>query len=216
MDKLLILKYIRDEYPQLAEKSLQEEIASVGRVVTFKSGEIILDIGSYIKSMPLIISGLIKAVREDSADNEIFLYYLSNGETCSMSFTCCLMNKKSEIRTIAEEDTLLISIPSKYMDEWLSKYVSWRNWVMKSYEMRMQELLKTIDSIAFQKMDERLLTYLQNKAKKLNAKIIHTTHQEIAYDLNASREAISRLLKQLENEKFVILGRNKIEMVINS
>jgi len=98
----------------------------------------------------------------------------------------------------------------------LSKYVSWRNWVMKSYEMRMQELLKTIDSIAFQKMDERLLTYLQNKAKKLNAKIIHTTHQEIAYDLNASREAISRLLKQLENEKFVILGRNKIEMVINS
>lgn len=216
MDKLLILKYIRDEYPQLAEKSLQEEIASVGRVLTFKSGEIILDIGSYIKSMPLIISGLIKAVREDSADNEIFLYYLSNGETCSMSFTCCLMNKKSEIRTIAEEDTLLISIPSKYMDEWLSKYVSWRNWVMKSYEMRMQELLKTIDSIAFQKMDERLLTYLQNKAKKLNAKIIHTTHQEIAYDLNASREAISRLLKQLENEKFVILGRNKIEMVINS
>lgn len=216
MDKLLILKYIRDEYPQLAEKSLQEEIASVGRVVTFKSGEIILDIGSYIKSIPLIISGLIKAVREDSADNEIFLYYLSNGETCSMSFTCCLMNKKSEIRTIAEEDTLLISIPSKYMDEWLSKYVSWRNWVMKSYEMRMQELLKTIDSIAFQKMDERLLTYLQNKAKKLNAKIIHTTHQEIAYDLNASREAISRLLKQLENEKFVILGRNKIEMVINS
>lgn len=216
MDKLLILKYIRDEYPQLAEKSLQEEIASVGRVVTFKSGEIILDIGSYIKSMPLIISGLIKAVREDSADNEIFLYYLSNGETCSMSFTCCLMNKKSEIRTIAEEDTLLISIPSKYMDEWLSKYVSWRNWVMKSYEMRMQELLKTIDSIAFQKMDERLLTYLKNKAKKLNAKIIHTTHQEIAYDLNASREAISRLLKQLENEKFVILGRNKIEMVINS
>jgi len=216
MDKLLILKYIRDEYPQLAEKSLQEEIASVGRVVTFKSGEIILEIGSYIKSMPLIISGLIKAVREDSADNEIFLYYLSNGETCSMSFTCCLMNKKSEIRTIAEEDTLLISIPSKYMDEWLSKYVSWRNWVMKSYEMRMQELLKTIDSIAFQKMDERLLTYLQNKAKKLNAKIIHTTHQEIAYDLNASREAISRLLKQLENEKFVILGRNKIEMVINS
>lgn len=216
MDKLLILKYIRDEYPQLADKSLQEEIASVGRVLTFKSGEIILDIGSYIKSMPLIISGLIKAVREDSADNEIFLYYLSNGETCSMSFTCCLMNKKSEIRTIAEEDTLLISIPSKYMDEWLSKYVSWRNWVMKSYEMRMQELLKTIDSIAFQKMDERLLTYLQNKAKKLNAKIIHTTHQEIAYDLNASREAISRLLKQLENEKFVILGRNKIEMVINS
>lgn len=110
MDTAPILNYVRTEYPQLAEKSLQEEMASVGRVVTFKSGEIILDIGSYIKSMPLIISGLIKAVREDTEGKEIFLYYLSRGETCSMSFTCCLMNKKSEIRTIAEEDTLLIAI----------------------------------------------------------------------------------------------------------
>lgn len=210
----MILNYIRTEYPQLAEKSLQEEIAAVGRVITFKSGEIILDIGSYIKSMPLIISGLIKAVREDSEGNEIFLYYLSNGETCSMSFTCCLMNKKSGIRTIAEEDTILIAIPSKYMAEWMSKHASWRNWVMKSYELRMQELLKTIDSIAFQKMDERLLAYLQHKAQKLHTNILHTTHQEIAYDLNASREAVSRLLKQLEIEKKVILGRNKIEMII--
>jgi CRP/FNR family transcriptional regulator len=124
------------------------------------------------------------------------------------------MNKKSDIRTTAEDDTLLIAIPSKYMDEWMSKYVSWRNWVMKSYELRMQELLKTIDSIAFQKMDERLLAYLINKAKKLKTTLLHTTHQEIAHDLNASREAISRLLKQLEIEKQVILGRNKIEIVI--
>lgn len=213
MDTSLILNYVRTEYPQLVEKSLQEEIALVGRIVSFKSGEIILDIGSYIKSMPLIISGLIKAVREDSEGNEIFLYYLTDGETCSMSFTCCLMNKKSEIRTIAEEDTLLIAIPSKYMDEWMSKYASWRNWVMKSYEMRMQELLKTIDSIAFQKMDKRLLAYLHAKSQKLNSNILLTTHQEIAYDLNASREAISRLLKHLENEQRVILGRNKIEMI---
>lgn len=213
MDNSQILNYIRSGYPQLAEKSLQDEIASVGKVITFKSGDIILDIGSYIKSMPLIISGLIKAVREDSEGNEIFLYYLADGETCSMSFTCCLMNKKSEIRTIAEEDTMLISIPSKYMDEWMSKYASWRNWVMKSYELRMKELLKTIDSIAFQKMDERLLAYLQNKAEKLHSKILHTTHQEIAYDLNASREAVSRLLKQLENDHYVVLGRNKIEIL---
>ncbi|MFN9681478.1 MAG: Crp/Fnr family transcriptional regulator [Bacteroidota bacterium] len=213
MDNTLILNYIRTEYPQLAEKSLQDEIASVGKVITFKSGDIILDIGSYINSMPLIISGLIKAVREDSEGNEIFLYYLAGGETCSMSFTCCLMNKKSEIRTIAEEDTLLIAIPSKYMDEWMSKYASWRNWVMKSYELRMKELLKTIDSIAFQKMDERLLAYLQNKAEKVHSKILHTTHQEIAYDLNASREAVSRLLKQLENDHYVVLGRNKIEIL---
>lgn len=100
MDNSQILNYIRSGYPQLAEKSLQDEIASFGKVITFKSGNIILDIGSYIKSMPLIISGLIKAVREDSEGNEIFLYYLADGETCSMSFTCCLMNKKVKLEPL--------------------------------------------------------------------------------------------------------------------
>jgi len=154
-------------------------------------------------------------MREDETGNELFLYFLSPGQTCSMSFTCCMMNKKSAIRTIAEEDTRFIGIPIKYVDQWMTKYQSWKNFIMLSYDSRMTELVRTIDSIAFQKMDERLITYLQQKSLATQSKTIITTHQAIAQDLNASREAISRLLKQLEQDGQVRLGRNKIDLLAN-
>lgn len=208
-----ILDLVRKNYPQIAERGLQEEIAREGKLLFFKAGETIMDIGSYVKLIPLLIEGTIKVSREDEDGNELFLYYLQPGETCSMSFTCCMMNKKSEIRTVAEEDSTLIGIPIRYMDEWMSRYQSWKNFVMMTYDYRMLELVKTIDSIAFKKMDERLLEYLEQKVEATGNRVIHTTHQQIAYDLNASREAISRLLKQMEKEGLVALGRNRIELM---
>ncbi len=210
---LEIFDLVRKNYPQIAEKRLQEDIAEVGKLLFFKTGELIQDIGSYVKMVPLILEGSIKVSREDEEGRELFLYYLRPGETCSMSFTCCMMNKRSEIRTVAEEDTTMIGIPIRYMDEWMSKYQSWKNFVMRTYDERMLELVRTIDSIAFKKMDERLLEYLESKSQATGNKVISSTHQEIAYDLNASREAISRLLKKMEKEQLVKLGRNKIELL---
>lgn len=208
-----ILKIIRKNFPQLAEKELQEEIAAVGKIMHFKAGEKIMDFGSYIKLVPLLIEGSIKVIRQDDLGNELFLYYLETGQSCSMSFTCCMMNKQSIIKTIAEEDSIIIGIPIKYMDPWMSKYQSWKNFVMLSYDDRMTELVKTIDSIAFQKMDERLLDYLEKKVATHSSKVLDVTHQGIASDLNASREAISRLLKSLEKAGRVKLSRNKVELV---
>lgn len=207
-----IREYLRKYYSNIAELGLQEEIAHIGKVIEFKSGEIIMDFGAYVKLIPLVVEGSIKVSREGDDGGEIFLYYLQPGESCTMSFTCCMMNKRSEIRTEAEEDTVVIAIPIRYMDDWMSRYQSWKNFVMMSYDHRMKELIRTIDEIAFKKMDERLLTYLQKKAQVTGSKTLNATHQEIAYDLNASREAVSRLLKQLEHDGYVKLGRNKITL----
>lgn len=204
---------LQKNYPQLVEKGLQEEIMQVGKLMQFKEEEIIMDFGSYIKMIPLVVKGVIKVSRESNEGSEIFLYYLKQGESCTMSFTCCMMNKKSEIRTVAEEDSLVIGIPVKYMDEWMRRYQSWKNFVMISYDDRMFELIKTIESIIFKKMDERLLIYLQKKASVTNSKVIEATHQVIAFDLGASREAISRLLKQLEKDGKLLLGRNRITLI---
>ena len=209
-----LLNLVREHFPDLTEPRLQEEIAEVGQLLHFKAGTSIMDYGSYIRMVPLLIKGSIKVVREDEErDNELFLYYLSAGETCSMSFSCCLANKRSDIRTTAEDDTTLIGIPVRFVDEWMMKYPSWKNFVMSSYDNRLKELVRTIDNLMFHKMDERLINYLHQKSEAIHSKVLHTTHQKIAYDLNASREAISRLLKQLEKMGEIKLGRNKIELV---
>jgi CRP/FNR family transcriptional regulator len=208
-----ILNLVRKQFPQIAERALQEEIANSSILTSFDAGEIIMDFGAYVRMVPLVLEGSIKVSREDEEGNELFLYYLHPGETCSMSFTCCMMHKKSEIRTEAEEYTRIIGIPTRLADEWMTRYMSWKNFVMSSYDQRMLELVYTLDSIAFKKMDERLLDYLEKKASAVNSSVLSATHQEIAYDLNASREAISRLLKQLEKQGKVKLGRNRIELL---
>ena len=206
-----IQKILHQKFPQIAEKALREEITQVGKIMEFKAGEVILDYGSYVRMVPLIIEGSIKVTREDEeVGKELLLYFLNAGDTCSMSFTCCMMDKKSAIKTVAIDDTKLIGIPVKQVDTWMGKYQSWKNFVMMSYDNKMLELIKVIDKIAFHGLDKRMEEYLKDLTESTGNKIIRTTHQTVADDLNVSREAVSRLLKKLENMGKVKLGRNEI------
>lgn len=210
---MIEIQSVRKSFPMITELALQEAIAENGELHEFKAGEIIMDYGDYIRFVPLVIEGSVKVLRQSENGNELFLYYLNGGETCAMAFTCCMMHRKSEIRTVAEEDTVLIGIPMKKMDDWMTRFPSWKNYVMMSYNNRFQELFSALDSIAFLKMDERLLRYLANKSRTISSKEFNITHSEIARELNASREAISRLLKKLERQNLLELGRNKIKLL---
>ena len=152
----------------------------------------------------------IKILREDNDGDELLLYFLEKGDTCAMTLTCCIGQTKSEIRAIAETDATLIMIPIQKMEEWAGKYKSWRKFVFESYHNRLNEMFSIIDSIAFLKMDERLLKYLKEKSRISRNLTIHNTHQEIAYELHTSRVVISRLLKKLENLGKIKLHRNHI------
>ncbi len=208
-----MLNALQQNYGSLFEKSLIEEINQVGTLRQVPEGFMLIDFGQYIKSMPLLVSGAIKILREDSDGNELLLYFLEQGETCAMTLSCCLGQTKSEIRAIAEIDTKLIMIPIQKMEEWTGKYRSWRNFVFESYHNRLMEMLSSIDSIAFLRMDERLLKYLKDKVAVTHDSLLHTTHKEIAYDLHTSRVVISRLLKSLENNGTIKLNRNSIEVL---
>ncbi|MBO0320690.1 Crp/Fnr family transcriptional regulator [Muricauda sp. CAU 1633] len=195
------------------EQPLIDEINEVGKLVEIPAGEIIMDIGNYIRSIPLLISGAIKVLREDDDGDELLLYYLEQGETCSVTMACCMGHTKSEIRAIAETDAVIVMVPVQKMEEWMGKYRGWRNYVFESYHNRLNELLQTVDSIAFKNLDQRLVEYLKKKVEVTNDNKISNTHQEIAYDLHTSRVVISRLLKKLEKMKKVALHRSYIQVL---
>ncbi|GAA4275475.1 Crp/Fnr family transcriptional regulator [Aquimarina mytili] len=208
-----MIQEIKNNYKNFFEDELVEEINEVGTFKEIPEGFELIKPGSYIKSMPLILNGAIKILRQDNDGDELLLYFLETGDTCAMTLSCCLGHHKSEIKAIAETDAKLIMIPIEKMEEWTAKYKSWRRFIFDSYHKRLNEAIETIDSIAFLKMDERLLKYLKDKTKVNQDKIINNTHQEIAYDLHTSRVVISRLLKKLENDGKVKLNRNNIEVI---
>lgn len=195
------------------DSQLIDEILDVGAFKSFLKDDIIIDINQPILFIPLLLKGHIKILREDNEGNDLLIYFLEAGETCTMSLTCCMGTSKSKIRAVAEQDSDLIMVPSKKMQDWFHSNESWRNFILESYQTRFDEMLEAIDSLAFLKMDERLIKYLTNKTILNNSKTISVKHQEIAEDLHTSRVVVSRLLKQLEKEGKIILGRNKIELL---
>ena len=202
-----------DSLSNIFEPGLLKEIQQFGIIQHFNEGDLIMDYGKYIRMMPVILNGTIKVYRLDEEGHEILLYYLSSSESCSMAYSCCIEAKKSEVKAIAEDDVELIGIPHIKLDEWLCKYPSWKNYIMRGFNERFIELLKSIESIAFHKLDDRLVAYLKEKKRLSGSSVIKATHHLIADELATSRVVISRLLKQLENSKKIILYRNEIKLL---
>jgi CRP/FNR family transcriptional regulator len=201
---------IRKRFP-FFEAGLIEEISKEGEWVTVETGDELMSEGKYIRSFPIVLEGLIKVCRNDNEGREALLYYLNPGQVCAMALTCCMGRMQSNIGAYAEEDTEIIRIPVECLDKWIVEYTTWKEFVMYAYRSRFDELLTTIDSIAFKKMDERLIQFFSDRFKATGDTIYNGTHQDIANSLTTSREVISRLLKQLEKDGELIIGRNKID-----
>jgi CRP/FNR family transcriptional regulator len=188
-------------------------VASISERKTFDEGEIMMKTGQYFKAAMLIISGKVKLYRESDDGSEFFMYFLEAGNACALSMICATRNQASEIMATAVEETEVLMIPIRYMDELMTQHKGWYYFVLETYRSRFEELLVVIDNIAFKNMDERLEWYLKQQAVKLG-KQLSLTHQQIANDLSSSREVISRLLKKMEKNQMVVLHRNSIEVLI--
>jgi CRP/FNR family transcriptional regulator len=204
---------ILDHFKTIFEPKLLAEFKAKAKHVSVKAGETILDYGQIVRSMPIIAKGVVKVSRMDEDGKELLLYYVNAQESCAMTFTCCMEQFPSEIKATAEEDVEMLTVPITVMDEWLMKYSTWKSFVMGTIRSRFNEMLHTIDQIAFQKLDERLKHYLQQKSINSGSKLLNISHEEIARDLATSRVVISRLLKKLENDKLLLLYRNQIKLL---
>lgn len=197
----------------LFEKELIQELFQYGELKHFEADDVIMDYGKYVRMMPFILSGTVKVFRRDENDKEILLYYLSDNESCSMAYGCCIAAKKSEVKAIAEDDGKLLALPFVKLNDWLCKYEGWRNYIFNSFNERFVELLNSIDIVAFGKMDNRLRQYLMEKYERSGSTVIKVSHYKIADELATTRVVISRILKQFENENKLILYRNEIKLL---
>lgn len=204
---------VKKLFAGVLEESVIKEILKNSRILEVNEGEVVTRLGQYVREIPIVVKGVIKVLREGNDGNELFLYYLKEGDACASSLTCCLKEKPSEVKAIAEEPSIILKVSLNEMNQWLKKYPSWNTYIFDSVNRRFHEMLHTIDGIAFSNLDKRLINYLIEKKNASGSNIINKTHQEIAYELNSSRVVISRLLKKLEQDGFIKLYRHQIEIL---
>jgi CRP/FNR family transcriptional regulator len=191
------------------EKELMDEI-NYSEILEFDTGTIILKEHQYIKLIPLVLKGSIKLRKKDENGREIVFYHIEPGESCILSITSCLYEKKSQAEAIIEEETLIISVEAEKVRLWMDRYPSWRKFVVGLYYERMADLMTLVDQIIFKSVDERLYKYLTDNSKN---NIVEITHQKLAGEIGTAREVISRLLKQMEKDRLISLERGKIKIL---
>lgn len=211
--ELILREKLSDYYTDIFEEDLIDEIVKVGHLDKIKGGELLIDIGSEMTHIPLILDGVVKIMRQEKEGEEIVLYFLERGDTCAISFVNCINRKRSIFRGVVEKDIEAIFVPVQHIDGWLEKYKSWRHFIIDSYHFRLIEMVESIDSLAFMNMSDRVYKYLIDKVKINNDVELDITHQEIANDLNSSRVVITRLIKQLHDEGRIYSTRNKIRVL---
>ncbi len=206
----MIEELIKKRFP-FFESGLRLAISEAGSYKVFEENEELIREDQYIRSFPVVLSGLIKVCRTDEAGNELLLYYMRPGEVCTVSLICCMDRTKSRVKAIAEVSTTVVLIPVELLDNWMTRFQTWKEYVMHSMQMRFDELLYALDSIAFMKMDERLERFFTDRFRSSGSMIFEGSHQDVALALNSSREVISRLLKQMEKKGMISLSRGRID-----
>jgi CRP/FNR family transcriptional regulator len=206
-----VIELLKTRFPML-ELPLLEELSQVGKIRNLQAGDELIKIGQYIRSTVLVVGGSIKVFRESEEGGEFLVYYLKSGNACAISMICAMKSDTSEVSAIATEDSEVLLVPLELMDSWMMRYTSWNRFVLGNYRERFEELLQVIDQIAFRSLDERLEFHLKRLADNAGSLTIQASHQDIANDLNSSREVISRLLKKMEQKGLLSLQRNQIHL----
>jgi len=206
----MLEEVVKKRFP-FFESGLRSAISEAGTYREFEAGQELIREDQYIKSFPIVLTGIIKVCRTDDSGNELLLYYLRPGEVCTVSLICCMDRTRSRVKAVAEEDTTAIAVPVELLDDWMTTYQTWKEYVMRSMQLRFDELLNALDSIAFLKMDERLEKFFLDRYKSTASTIFEGSHQDVALAMNSSREVISRLLKQMEKKGMISLSRGRID-----
>jgi CRP/FNR family transcriptional regulator len=192
---------------------IRQKLYEFGFAKTFSEGDIILNDNSYIKAIPIVTTGSIRVMRTDEDGREILLYYIKAGESCIMSFLGGMHHETSKIKAVAEEETEVLFIPIDKISFLIKEFPEWLDYIFRLYHKRFEELLEVVNAVAFKKMDERLINFIKKKCEITQSKTLVVTHEQLANEMGTARVVVSRLLKQMEDNGFVKLGRNKITLM---
>jgi CRP/FNR family transcriptional regulator len=209
---MALTKSIFEDLKLFTEPELQEEIANHGKVIQASAGDVLIREGQHLNFLPIVLRGKIRVYQEKD-DREILLYYVGREETCVMSLSAAYLDFQSSANGMATEQTEILILPAYLIADWQLKYPSWNKYIVRTFKNRYDELLNSFGSVAFKPISLRVKEYLLEYARISNSKTIPLSHQTLANELGTTRVVISRILKQFEKDRIIVLRRGYIDLL---
>lgn len=196
-------------YPSLAgaPAELLDTALAGAQVRTVPAGAVLFDDRHACEAFPMLIEGAIRVSKAAPNGRELQLYRVLPGESCVITSGCLLGHADYNARGVAETDLTLVTMPAAAFSRLIATHEPFREYVFSLFSERLAELMALVESVAFQRLDQRLAALLLGKGK-----VVATTHQALADELGSVREIVSRLLKSFADQGLVALGRERIEI----
>lgn len=166
-----------------------------------------------VSSVPLLMKGLLKVYSTDNQGRQQLLYYLKPEELCVMSVFSGMLGQNCNLTATAIQDSEILLIPVKKAMEWIQEYPEWSKYIFEMYYNRFNDMANKMQSLTHDNLEMRLMHSLKTHQEVSGGILLIIKHEDLADELNTNRVVVSRLLKKLEKEGKVALGRNKIEIL---
>jgi len=196
---------------QRADPQLVQEFQRSAFYAPIPAGRDVFVEGDYPDSIALVVSGTVRVYKIGQTGREITLYRFGLGESCILTANAILSQKTFPAIATVEEALEAVIIPADLFRDWVKRYDLWREFVFDLLSDRLSTIMTIVDEILFQRMDQRVASWLVQQAEAQNP--VQVTHQEIAADLGSSREVISRILEDFRQSGLIEPKRGMIEIV---
>lgn len=173
-------------------------------------GMVVFSPGAPCGAYLLVLDGSVRVQMIADTGREIVLYRVRRGESCVLTTAALVGEEAYAAEGVVEAATAAVTVPRPLFDELLATSDPFRRFVFAGFGRRVAEILATMQSAVFHRVDARLARHL-GTASALGP--LAATHQQIATELGTAREVVSRHLKAFERRGLVRLGRGTIEIV---
>jgi len=204
---------IDDLFPVLKQmpETARQTIFSTGHMVVLPDEQMLMKQNQECQFIPMVISGKLRIYKLSPNGREMTLYRVGPGETCLISIACQIKGEDFPAMAQVEGITQLFMVPSIVCHNVLAKNLAWKDFIIAALYGHLTEVMDTLETVAFDRTDHRLILWLLEKTNE-KTETIACTHEEIAVELGTAREVISRLLGDLKNKGIVTLERGRINI----
>lgn len=200
-------------YPDLAkiiDRSWQEAIRNATHH-RFEARTIVMRGASRTNQFFLLLAGSVRVYHTAQDGREITLYHVHPGDLCILSLNGLLGSKRSlDVIVQASTDVYALGISEADFRAVLATSEAFRTYVLSALNERLCDLMCLVQDTAFQNLSVRLACLLGRLFEREKSNTLQVTHQELAQELGAAREVISRLLKEFEQQGHIHLSRGRI------
>ena len=192
------------------DEAARARLVREARTFTVPAATTLFRPGEACSQYLVVLNGAMRVSMTGETGREILLYRVTPGQTCVLTTLALISGAPYEAEGRTEREVKALALPAMTFDALLVDSAAFRRFVFSAFATRITDLMHLLRQVAFARLDARLAAFLLHHAGADGT--LRMTHQEIAAELGASREAVSRLLKGFEQQGHLELARGRVRI----